>query len=483
MQATLKLRRPQAPIRAVLRPPGSKSISNRALLFAAMADGMSEILGCLDADDTRLMLGCLRELGLAVTQLGDPLSDGLRVTGVGQRLGNRAELPTLQVGTAGTVARFLTAALATARQPPWGSVQVDGSARMRERPMATLLEALRELGAQFECHGGEGALPFTVRPPADGALGGSVTLSRPVSSQFVSALVIAGCACSAGLDIVLEQGTPARPYVDMTLRVLGAFGGSAAWLPTDELPEGASSTTEIIRVESRNLRPCTRYIVEPDASAASYLLALPVLYGGEVTVPDLGSESLQGDAQFWRVLEAFGGRGEQDESRTVMRGPDTPGQLRGQELDLTDMPDMTLTAAVVAAFATGPTRIRGVGILRHHESDRIAAGATELRKLGAKVEEHEDGLDIEPPTPEALRERLDAGVVIDTYEDHRMAMAFALAGDVTIADPGCVAKTFPRYFEVLDSVGMLPEPEPEPEPTPDVEAAEAAEPTEDADTE
>jgi 3-phosphoshikimate 1-carboxyvinyltransferase len=226
----------------------------------------------------------------------------------------------------------------------------------------------------------------------------------------------------------------------MTIAVIESFGGHARWSD-----DGTGRW-----VEPRPLRGCPRdapYIVEPDASAASYLLALPLIWGGEVTIPELGSASLQGDAGFFRVLEGFGATVEQTERQTTVRADGAV--LRGQQLDLTDMPDMTLTAAVLALFAAGPTQIRGVEVLRHHESDRIAAGATELRKLGAEVVEHEDGLDIQPP-PDGPRR----GVAINTYLDHRMAMAFAMVGEVEILDPRCVDKTFPRYFEVLAQLGV-----------------------------
>jgi 3-phosphoshikimate 1-carboxyvinyltransferase len=254
----------------------------------------------------------------------------------------------------------------------------------------------------------------------------------------VSALLIAGCLAAQPIEIVLREGVPARPYVDMTLATIAAFGGNAFW--------ATSGSPERLIVEPSALRACPRYVVEPDASAASYLLALPLIWGGEVTIPELGNASLQGDAGFCRVLGRFGGEVEQDREHTTIR---KVGPLRGQELDLTDMPDMTLTAAVVALYCDGPTRITGVEILRHHESDRIAAGAAELRKLGAEVRELDDGLEITPPSA-----GLPSGVTIETYKDHRMAMAFAMVGDVAIADPRCVDKTFPEYFEVLARLGI-----------------------------
>jgi 3-phosphoshikimate 1-carboxyvinyltransferase len=416
-----------------LRPPGSKSISNRALLLAAMAEGDSVVRGLLDAEDTRLMLDCLARLGVQHDQPGTPgphtpVPDRLAVAGVGRHF--RPGDESLYVGTAGTVARFLSAALAAAGS----AVKIDGSPRMRERPMGALLDALREQGATIECHAAPNALPMSLSSHA-GLRGGRIELQRPRSSQFVSALLIAAVWANESTTIVLHGGTPARPYVDMTMEIMKAFGASLRWLEDGtvlEVQPGALQARE--------------YVVEPDASAASYWLALAAIYEGDVTIPDLGRDSLQGDAAFHEVLARFGAHSEQEASRTRVVGR---GSLRGCKLDLTDMPDMTLTAAVVAAHAEGPTSIDGVAILRHHESDRLAAGATELRKLGCVVNERESGLDITPP-----RDGLRKGASIDTYLDHRMAMAFALGGDVVINDPACVNKTYPRYFEELAKLGM-----------------------------
>lgn len=435
---SVRLRRPPGPIDATLQPPGSKSISNRALLLAAMARGRTNIEGCLDAEDTRLMIDCLGRLGVEV-RVGATLAERVEIDGDPQ-LGRASGTPTLEVGTAGTVARFVTAVLAAVRAPSWDAVVIDGSSRMRERPMEALLEALTQLGARLEFLGRQGALPVRVRGGSgihEGIGGGPIVLERPASSQFVSALLLAGCFARAPLVLELREGTPSRPYVDMTIAMIEAFGGSARWTV-----EGG----ELV-VEPRPLRGCERYIVEPDASAASYLLALPAIWGGEVTIPALGRASLQGDAEFAGVLERFGAAVEQSNDQTTVRGV---GRLRGVELDLTDMPDVALTAAVVALFAEGPTRIDGVEVLRHHESDRLTACATELRKLGATVVEREGGLEIVPPAGGPR-----PGGTIETYRDHRMAMAFSLVGEVEIADPRCVDKTYPEFFEVLARLGMV----------------------------
>ena len=420
--------RPAAPFATELRPPGSKSITNRALLLAATARGRSTLHGWLDADDTRHMRSCLTALD--IENRGQP-GEALVVEGSAGPIAARPETPELFVGTAGTVARFLLAVLAGSP----GRVRLDGTPRMRERPMAALVDALRAQGASIACPLVEGALPMEVGPHTQRLKGGEVRLARPASSQFVSGLVLAGSLAAAPTTIVLEQGTPARPYIDMTLAVLEAFGGSAGW-------EG----DDVLVVHPSELRG-RRYVVEPDASAASYLLALAAISGGRMTVPELGRTSLQGDVRFADVLARLGADVRQDATSTTVVGG---RPLRGGTFDLSDMPDMTLTLAVTALFAEGPTRITGVGILRHHESDRLAASATELRKLGAAVTEEPEGLVIAPP----LR-GLRSGVEIETYDDHRMAMAFALAGDVTIIDPGCVGKTYPEYFNDLAKLGMV----------------------------
>jgi 3-phosphoshikimate 1-carboxyvinyltransferase len=424
--------RPAPPFATELRPPGSKSITNRALLLAAIARGRSELEGWLDADDTRHMRACLTALEIDNRVEPSPGASGgvLVVDGSAGPIA-AAEAPVLFVGTAGTVARFLLAVLAASP----GRATLDGTPRMRERPMAALVEALRAQGASIVCPQVEGALPMVVGPHAAPLSGGELRLARPASSQFVSGLILAGCLASSPTRIVLEQGTPARPYIDMTIAVVEAFGGCAGW-----------SAPDVIEVQPRVLEG-RRYVVEPDASAASYLLALAAIVGGRTTIADLGKRSLQGDVGFADVLGRLGADVRQDATSTTVSGK---GRLRGGTFDLSDMPDMTLTLAVTALYAEGPTRITGVGILRHHESDRLAASATQLRKLGAEVTELPDGLVIVPPPSGPHK-----GVEIETYDDHRMAMAFSLAGEVTILDPGCVAKTYPEYFNDLAKLGMV----------------------------
>jgi 3-phosphoshikimate 1-carboxyvinyltransferase len=424
---SIRVRPPPGPVSATLSPPGSKSLTNRALVLAALARGTSTLRGCLDSEDTRAMLAAVARFGLAHALADERTTVTLTGGGGPPRALAEPERP-VDVATAGTAARFLTAVLAAS---PLTS-RVDGSPRMRERPMEGLLQALRGQGADIRCLGEDEHLPVEIHGAR--LRGGELRLPRPPSSQFISALILAAALADGPTRIVLEQGTPARPYVDMTIVALRAFGGDARW-------DGAD--TIVVAPTALDARD---YAVEPDASAASYLLALPAIHGGRVTVPDLGRASVQGDAGFCEVLARMGAAVEQTGDRTTVTGT---GRLVGADLDLTDMPDMTLTAAVLALHARGRTSITGVEILRHHESDRLAAAATELRKLGATVDERTDGLVIDPP---AAPRR---GVAIDTYLDHRMAMAFSLAGEVEIRDPACVGKTFPKFFEVLGGLGML----------------------------
>jgi len=424
---SIALRSP-GPLHASVRPPGSKSLTNRALILAALAHGESRLRGALNADDTVLMRGCLDALGVEVRDDDD--DDGLHVVGAGGAP-QWEGVPSLHVGLAGTVARFMTAVLAAAP----GESRLDGTERMRERPMAMLIDALREQGGQLQCLGTEGALPLNIGPHSSRLKGGTVRLARPASSQFVSALVLAATLAEQPTTIVLEQGTPARPYVDMTLDAVRAFGGDARWRDSNSLSVEPSRLTG------------QEYAVEPDASGASYFLALAAIHGGTITIPGIGSGSVQGDAAFAHALGRMGANVKQTHDTTVVEGT---GALRGGEFDFADTPDMTLTLAVAAAHAQGPTTITGVGILRHHESDRIAAIATELRKLGVTVDERDDGLVITPP-----QGGLHPGATVATYEDHRMAMALSLVGDIVVQDPGCVAKTYPGYFDELRNLGMV----------------------------
>lgn len=426
----LQLKAPSA-LDAEVRPPGSKSLTNRALLLAALARGTTRLSDLLIADDPRSMRTCLERLGATMRE-SDPTT--LEVEGRGGAFAPPTGDGPLFAGSAGTVARFLTAVLAAKPGAAKEAVELDASPQMRLRPMGQLLDGLREQGADIRCLGAEGYLPIAIGPNSS-LRGGEVHFSRPASSQIVSAMLLAAGFAEKPTRVILREGTPARPYVDMTIRVLEHFGGCARW-------EG----DEVLAVEPRTL-VARDYAVEPDASSASYFLAMAAIHGGDVTIRGLGSHSLQGDASFHQILERMGADVEQTEALTRVRGG---SRLRGIDVDLSEMPDMTLTLAVAALFAEGSTAIRGVEVLRHHETDRLAAATCELRKLGATVEERGDGLRIVPPSA-----GLKLGVSIDTYDDHRMAMAFSMIGDVAIRNPGCVAKTYPDYFAELERLGMI----------------------------
>lgn len=439
---------PSAPPRGQVVVPGSKSLTNRALLLAALAEGRSTLTGVLDAEDTALMVTALRRCGVTVALDDDHTTivvDGIGgaggvgrddVGGVGLTTAPDPDgAPPLDVGTAGTVARFLGAVLA-------GSdgvhARLDGTPRMRERPLGQLFDALAAQGAQIDCHADDGFVPATIHGTR--LTGGEVVLAEPVSSQIVSGLVFAALLATEPTRIVLTAGTPARPYVDMTLATIAAFGGVADWTGAAHGSDG-----DVIEVAPGGLTGRT-YEIEPDASAATYVWGLAALHGGDLTVAGLGTASLQGDVAFAEVLARMGATVEVGSDKVRVAGT---GRLRGIDVDLTELPDPGVTLAALAVRAVGETRIRGVAVHRHHETDRIAAAATELRKLGAQVVEHADGLDITPPGEPVI------GVTIDTYDDHRMAMAFALVGGVVIDDPGCVAKTWPSYFGFLDRFGMV----------------------------
>jgi 3-phosphoshikimate 1-carboxyvinyltransferase len=415
-----------APPDATIAVPGSKSLTNRALVLAALADGQSRLANALFSDDTVVMVDALRRLGFAVTV--HEQSSTVAVMGRGGDIPEASA--ELFVGGAGTAARFLTAMVCLGH----GWYRLDGIPRMRERPIGDLVEALNRLGASVTAT--NGSLPVVV--DARGLRGGRAVVKGDVSSQFVSALLMAAPCASDGVEIEVEGRLVASPYVEMTLAVMAAFGVTV-------VHDGLRR----FRVGPGRRYSAREYHVEPDASGAAYFFAAAAISGGRVTVPDLPVSSLQGDARFVDVLQLMGCRVERDGGALSVRGG---GVLRGVDVDLGAMSDQTMTLGAIAPFAQGPTRIRGVAHIRHQESDRLAAVAAELRRLGQDVEEHADGVVI---VPRPVRP-----AVIQTYGDHRIAMAFAVAGlrapGIAIADPGCVAKTFPDFFERLDQLRTRP---------------------------
>lgn len=417
------------PVNGTIRLPGSKSLTNRALITAAMADGHSVLSGILLADDTRLMIEALRTLGIAITI--DEETHTAEITGCGGQL--PASEADLFCGNAGTVMRFGSAIVATG----YGRFHLDGVARMRHRPIGALVAALRGLGARIEYEDADGYPPLVVH--AFGLAGGTITIHSPASSQMVSAVLLAAPLAMNDVMIDVTGAVPSVPYLKMTTSVMDRFGVGVI-----EQYDSHGARFIVSAPQRYQAQYCD---IEPDASNASYFLAMPAIIGGRVRVEGLGTESLQGDTQFADVLERMGCVVKRQADSLTVHGPPGGARLSGVDVDLNDMPDVAQTLAVVALFAEGPTTIRNVGNLRVKETDRLAAVASELTKLGAVVQTHEDGLTITPPaTPTPAS--------IETYDDHRMAMSFALAGlrvpGLAIQNPECCGKTFPDYFDQLD---------------------------------
>ncbi len=409
------------PVDAVVPIPGSKSLSNRALLCAALAQGTSHLSGVLVADDTRAMIGALTRLHVDV-DLVDPEAGRVEVVGTAGRF---PEGPLdLDVNLSGTCARFLLPALGIGPGP----YRLDGAPPLQARPMGPAITALRHLGVAVSERGHPGHLPVVVDGRVTGA---SVEAPGSLSSQFVSGLLLAAPCYRDGLTVEVADALVSAPYVAMTRQVMTTFGA--------QVSEPGDGRYQVAPGGYRS----AAFAVEPDASSASYFFAAAAVCGGRVRVEGLGAESMQGDLGFVRVLEEMGARVRQTDRFTEVTGT---GTLHGVDVDLVDMPDMAQTLAAVAVFADGPTRVRGVAVIRGHETDRVAAVATELARLGVEVEVHDDGWVIQPGVPGPAR--------VETYDDHRMAMSFALVGlvapGVEIADPGCVAKTFPAYWDLLD---------------------------------
>ena len=420
---------PIASTLGVVDLPGSKSISNRVLLLAALSGGPTELIGLLDADDTGHMVDAVRALGIRV----DWRSDACIVEGAAGAVPNREA--TLFLGNAGTAVRPLTAVLAMLG----GHYRIAGAPRMHERPIGDLVDALRHQGCEVRYSGNEGFPPLAIGP-SGGRAGGRVPIRGDVSSQFLSALLMAQPLArgASRTPTSIELTTPliSRPYVDITLGLMRRFGVDVAVRDdaTFEVPAGARYTTP------------GRLQVEGDASAASYFLAAGVIGGGPVRVRGVGRSSIQGDLAFADVLASqgadirFG-----DDWIEARRG----NPLGGGTIDCVAIPDAAMTLAIVALFAGAPTRLTNIGSWRVKETDRISAMRAELSKLGATLTAGQDWLEVAPL--ETFRH-----AAIDTYDDHRMAMCFALAAlggaGVTIRDPGCVRKTFPGYFDALAAI-------------------------------
>ncbi len=421
---------------ATITVPGSKSHTNRALICAALADGTSVLEGALFADDTWAMVRALSSLGLAI----DTDEAQARLTVIGCRGRPPAGPATLNVAQSGTTGRFL-AALAALGPGPY---VLDGDPQLRARPFGPMVDALRALGATVD---GEG-LPLRISGPVGP---GRLAIPGSVSSQFLSGLLLSAPAIVPGsgsgsgdgagqpaLVVDLDGPLVSRPYVELTLATMAAFGAEVE-ADADALA-GHDGGRFVVPASGYRAAPVA---IEPDASAATYFFAAAAVTGGRVRIPGLGSTTIQGDLGFVDVLERMGA--------TVVRTPDWtevtgPSRLEGVEVDMGDMSDAAQTLAVVATFARTPTRVTGIGFIRHKETDRLRAVVTELNRRGIRAVEEPDGFTVEPGVPEP-------GPVA-TYDDHRMAMSFALLGlrhpGILIEDPSCVTKTFPRYFETLE---------------------------------
>ncbi len=427
------------PVRADVVVPGSKSLTNRALLVAALCDTPVTLTGALFSEDTHLMAEALRRLGLTVDS--DETRHTVRVSG--QEHAFRGGSVSLFVGLAGTAARFLTALCAAA---PKGTYRIDGVPQMRKRPMQPLIEALRQLGADIRCTGVEGFFPIEIQ--ARGLRGGPVSLDARESSQLLSALLLVAPLAAAPVEVQLIGGVR-WPFVRMTARLMQEFGQPEV--------QRTSDTTFRVAAGQRYARRDGAYPVEPDATAASYFLALPLATGGTIALPGLRphGEGLQGDTAFAGVL--------QDVGLAVGRQPDgtvcvtaAPGHARrGVVRDFSEFSDTFLTLAALSPLLTGPTRISGIAHTRKQETDRVAGMARELTRLGQDVIETEDTLEIRPRPL-----RLDQE--IETYGDHRFAMSFGILGShdlrrdgrpwLSLRNPACCAKTFPHFFELLEAV-------------------------------
>lgn len=415
-QRQIEIRPVSRPVDAEVQIPGSKSITNRALLMAALADGTSTLDNALFSEDSHWCADCLQRLGIEIE--ADERHATFAVHGQGGHF--PATQAYLFVGNSGTTARFVTAAATLGH----GEYRFDGVPRMRQRPVGSLLQALRGLGARFSSEGD--CLPLTVH--ADGLRGGETEIDATKTSQLLSALLQIAAYAASDVTINVTGTVVSRPYIDISLRMM------AQWeIDVDKM----DYRKYLIRAGQRyQAQP---YIVEPDASNASYFFAAAALTGGRVRIPHLAPDSLQGDAHFVDVLEQMGCAVTRAPEYLEVRGPD---RLDGIDVNLNAMSDTAQTLAAIAPFARQPVTIRDIEHVRNKETDRIKAVVTELHKLGVRVDEFPDGMRIYPSAVHPA--------AVDTYDDHRMAMAFSVIGlvvpGVRINDPGCTRKTFPDFF-------------------------------------
>ena len=422
--------------------PGSKSITNRALLLATLADGVSTLRGVLFSDDSRHFLKCIQDMGFPTTV--DEENHIITVQGM------KGQVPlkeaSLYVGSAGTAARFLTAYLGVSE----GTYHMDASEQMRKRPMAPLLDSLKELGCEIICEGEEGHFPFTLK--GHGFCRDNIKVNINTSSQFLSALLISSCL-SANDFTSTPEGTHGMAYIEMTLKMMEQFGAKTTPLyycsgnADNHDCTGCinSSQPYAYEIKSGQSYQALDYQIEPDVSAACYFYAMSPLLGIPVMVNHVHFDSLQGDVEFIRVLEKMGCNA-RDTKEGVLVLPPENGTYHGITVDMSSFSDQAITLAAIAPFADSPTTITGIGHIRHQESNRIAAIVTELKKMGIHCDETESSITVYPGAPRPS--------MVETYDDHRMAMGFSLIGlradGIVIDNPGCCKKTFEQYFEVLD---------------------------------
>ncbi len=420
------LLKPIKKIEGEVHLPGSKSLSNRTLLLAALAKGTTKITNLLDSDDIRYMLDALKKLGIKYTLSNDKTE----CTMVGRAdVFTNSNIQELFLGNAGTAMRPLCAALCLGK----GEYVLTGDPRMKERPIEHLVNALRQAGAKIKYMENEGYPPLQII--ANGLVGGHIEIDGSISSQFLTALLMAAPLAENDMTISIIGELVSKPYIDITLDIMQKFGVVVI-----------NDNYKTFRIKAKQTyKAIDSYMVEGDASSASYFLAAAAIKGGSVKVIGIGRNSIQGDIEFVDVLEQMGARVEWGETYVSVKRD----VLRSIDMDFNHIPDAAMTVAIIALFVKGTTTLRNIYNWRVKETDRLFAMATELRKVGAEVEEGEDYLKI------TLVKQL-KHATIDTYDDHRMAMCFSLLAldntSVTINNPDCTVKTFPKYFDVLDSI-------------------------------
>ncbi len=413
------------PIDATVELPGSKSITNRALILAALADGTSRLEDALFSDDTRYMAESLNRLGIPVE--ADEEAHSFAVHGQSGTI--PATKADLYVGNSGTSARFLTALVVLGQ----GTYRIDGNKRMRERPIRDLLDSLRLFGVDATDELGTGSPPIVVQ--AHGFAGGRTRIRGDVSSQYLSGLLMVAPLSSNGVEIKIDGDLYSIPYVIITLRMMNGWG---AVFKRDAFQRFIIPANQTYQAQT--------YAIEPDASAASYFFAAAAVTGGRMVIRGLGKDSMQGDMGFLNILSAMGCRISRGVNAVEVIGP---SQLNGLDVTMNDISDTVMTLAAIAPFADSPINISGIEHIRFKETDRISAVTNELRRIGVRVDERPDGLKIYPAKDIQPAE-------IETYDDHRMAMSFAITGlkapGISIKNPGCVSKTFPNFWQKLEQI-------------------------------